>query len=48
MKCVVNGLGRGQGVSGSLLLFLFRECGCYVLTKRGCTRLIIHAKRSTP
>ena len=39
MECVVHGLGRGEGLSGSLLPFFLlsrpyaMECGCDVLNK---------------
>ena len=52
---MVHGLGRGEGLGGSLLLFflLSRPCtcngvcgGCDVLNKRGCTHPI--CAKSTP
>ena len=54
MKCVMHGLGRREGLSGSLLYSSFSsclddamECGCDMLNKKGCASFIC-AKRSTP
>ena len=49
----MNGLGRGEGLSESLLyssiscLDNAMECGCDMLNKKGCANPIC-AKRSTP